>query len=552
MDIVQFIQENKARFKDYEWLKQFAPDTDGYRFTPATFPGMSAKYGLGEVVDGIAGDRLMREYMATDVFKRITLDHFRRGLTTAEYNDFINYVAWNTFDFVTLRITEGMSEMIPRQQYEIVSLARHFLRGSEFVKFIILKVGWENYMRRFYLARKELGSKLGHVGHTWALAVTPLAGAVLMELLGYIDPVDPLIVEKKKFGLLAWAVRSYALRAGDGFLMNSQNRYIVDKDPSVVEFVMNHLEPLDDKKSKLWKQLIGAATLLGFLIHYDSRSGFGDVGPFIVEDGKPMLIREIYVNEPAYPWSAVCERRGLPYCIVTAFVINPEKVGLQEMRVGDFGTTFTKPADISAGIEQACIFVRRELESPEILPPYKLQKLAWDEVPDLAASMDDAATEWYIETAKLTRKTKIWNGYQVYSFDPHWGPLLRALGLWEYADEKLDYYDMPPMVSELVYQLKGRIAMEVFPLSMATGSEWSDIPTKQPLVPTLLDWPPPSRYRDYLKRARELGWESDLSGSMPIPDELKEHMDEDGILRDIPEFDVPDNWMKQAGSQKAK
>ncbi len=553
MDIVKYVQENRHKFKDYEWLKQFEPDAQGCRFAPMTYPGMSAKYGMEEVLDGIAGDRWMKEHSKTGITKKITLEHFRRGLSIEEYNDLLNYIAWNCFDVGAARaVSEGLSELIPRQQYECVNIARHFIRGPEFAKFIILKVGWLKFMRRVYQSRKELGSKLEHLGHTWGTGAINLAGATLLELLGHIEPEDPLIVEKKKWAILPWAVRSYALRGGDGYVMTSQNRYHADKDPSVVDFVLSHLEPLDDKKSRLWKQLTGAASLFGFLIHYDCRAGFGDVGPFIVEDGKPMIIRNIYINEPLYAWNTVSERRGLPFSIVTAFVINPEKVGLKEVRTNDIGTTFTEPADVSEGIEQACLFLRWEPECLEPLPLSKLQKVAWDEIPDLVAKLKEGTIEWYTETAKLTRRAKIHNGYLVYCFDPHWGSLLRGLGLLDYVIEKLDYWEMPPISSEVYYQVKGRVALEVFPASWVMGSEWRDIPSRIPLVPTLLNWSPPSRYRDYLKKARELGWESDLSGTMPVPDELKEHMDEDCILKDIPEFDVPDNWMEEADVSKSK
>jgi len=537
MDYMEYVKENRSKLKNYEWLKQFDEDTDGHRFTPMKFMGMKLKYGLDEPPDGIAGDRWMKQNAKTDITrKKVTLDDFRRGLSVDEYNDLINYAAWNSFDTLSLRVTEGLSEIIPRAQYEFTAFVRHFVRGPEFNKFVIHKVGWERYMRRFYDTRKEIGVKIEHLGHTWAIMCCQLFGDIALESLGYFEPDDPLIVDKKIWTVLPWAARSFALKGGDGYLMTSQNRYGITKDQSVVDFVMNKMEPVDAKRVKLFQQLDGAATLLGYCMHYDCRAGMGDYGPHIVEDGKILIIRGIYTNEPLFSWSEVAQRRNIPFSVNLAFIINPEKMGLQEYRVLDLGTSFTRPADFWPGVERVCMFLRYEPDTPEPLPLSKLRRLTWSEVPDVVNDINAATTEWYQEVAKMTHRQKVYNGYQVYSMDPSVGSCLRPFGLWDYCDEVLDFWEVPPVSSDSYYQVKGKVATEIMPQRLFTGAGWTDIPVKPSAK---------SKYRDdVLKRAYELGWESDLTGTKPIPSELKSLMDEDRIFRPDVKFNVPDNWMK--------
>ena len=537
MDYVKYVRENRSKLKNYEWLKQFDEDTDGYRFTPMTFLGMKMKYGLEEEpLDGIAGDRWMKQHAKTDITKKITLDHFQRGLGIDEYNDLINYAAWNSFDMLSLRVTEGLSELIPRAQYELISFVRHFIRGPEFNKFLIHKVGWKNYMRRFYDTRKEIGVKIEHLGHTWAIMCCQLFGDIALESMGYFDPDDPLIVDKKIWTVLPWAARSFALKGGEGYVMTSQNRYGITKDQSVVDFVMSKMEPLDSKRLKLFQQLDGAATLLGYCIHYDCRAGQGDYGPHIVEDGKILIIRGIYINEPEFFWSGVAERRELPLSVNLAFVINPEKIGLQEFRINDCGTAFSRPADLWPGVEQACMFLRYEPDTPEPLPLSALKRLDWSDIPDFVHRLNEASTDWYKEVAKMTNRQRVNNGFQVYTWDPSVGTALRACGIWDYCQDELDFWEMPPLSSDAYYQAKGKVVTEIMPQRLFTGAGWTDMPVKPSAK---------SKYRDeILKRAYELGWESDLTGMKPIPSELKSLMDEDRIFRPDVKFDVPDNWMK--------
>lgn len=536
MDLVKYVKENRGRLKNYRWLKQFDENADGHRFTPQKFQGMKLKYGKDEVADGIVGDRWMKQNAKTKILEGITMDDFRKGFSNAQCNDLINYSAWNAFDILSLRVSEGQSEIIPRAQYEFTAFFRDFSRGPEWTKLLIHRVGWQKYMKRFYDARGEIGAKMSHHGHTWSAMNCHMFGAMALESLGYVDPDDPIVADKKYWSIFPWAVRAYALRGGDGSVYESQKRYVWDMDQSVVNFLMENMEPLDDKKLKLFKKVDAVATMLGFDMHYDCRAGRSDKGPHIVEDGKIMLLSTCYINEPEYYWCEPCARRNLPFSVSLAFVINPEKIGLQELRVNGISTTFSQPSNLWPGIEQACVFLRYEPDEMEPLPFSKLKKLDWSEIPDFVNLMEEAIYDWYAMISNMSLRARVINGHMVYSWDPHVGHAFRGLGCWEEYKEILDYWEWPPIASDSYYQAKGKVANEIMPVRLFTGGGWTDIPDQLASK---------SRYRDeILKRAYDLGWESDLSGNKPIPNELKSMFDEDRIFRPNIPFDVSDDWMK--------
>lgn len=537
MNLARYVKENRSKLKNYEWLKQFDENTDGYSFTPLKFQGMKMKYGLDTPPDGIAGDRWMRQHMQTKIMDGVTMEDFQRGFSNAQCNDIINYSAWNAFDILSLRVSEGLSEIIPRAQYEFTAFLRHIARGPEWQKLMIYEVGWKKYMKRMFDAQKDLGAHCTHAGHTWSNVNCHLFGAMAMEALGLVDPDDPVMVEKKYTSIYIWAARAFAIREGDGSLYESQQRYDWTFDQSVVDFLMNNMDPLDDKKMHLFQKLDASAAMLGFDMNYDCRGGCSDRGPHIVEDGKVMIVRTLFINDEEFYWADPCRRRDLPFTIVLAFVVNPEKVGLQEIRINGISTVFSQPANLWPGIEQACMFLRYEQELPEPLPFDKLKKLDWSEVDDLVDQMNDAIFEWYENITMMNTRTKVVNGHQVYCWDSHIGHVLKSLGIWDKYKDLLDYWEWPPCANDAYYQAKGKVATEIMPQRIFTGGGWADIPDKLAKR---------SRYFDeVLKRERDLGWVSDLSGNKPIPENLKGMFDEYGTFKPNIPFDVKgDEWKK--------
>ncbi|MGS0759525.1 hypothetical protein ACVBEH_34740, partial [Roseateles sp. GG27B] len=64
----------------------------------------------------------MKERAKTKVLERVSKeDVLKDQFSIPELNDLNNYLAWNIWDVLVMRATEGASGMIPRQEYEILA-----------------------------------------------------------------------------------------------------------------------------------------------------------------------------------------------------------------------------------------------------------------------------------------------------------------------------------------------------------------------------------------------------------------------------------------------
>src|SRR6195952_6056889 len=91
------------------YLDRDEPDDEGLRFQPLTYTGNYK--GLEPVPDGILGDRIMRSRMTSGVMEKVSKeDVLRDQFTLDELNDLNNYLAWNIWDVLSMRATEGVSD----------------------------------------------------------------------------------------------------------------------------------------------------------------------------------------------------------------------------------------------------------------------------------------------------------------------------------------------------------------------------------------------------------------------------------------------------------
>lgn len=522
-DVVALV-EDREDFADYDYLAQFAPGAEGMRFNDEfPFFRMQEVYDLDVVPDGIAGDRQMREYMETDLLEgAVTREHFERGLTRAERNDLQNYHAWNVYDALALRATEGKSEIIPRQEYEALSFAWAMARWPEVFKLLIHTVGLEGLIDVGRQSREELGTGLSTLSG-WTYIGVPGGGSIGMDLLGLVDPDDPVHVRQREATLTTGAALMYGTFGESGFLYPSQNRYVNGaKSEATVEYVQDNLIELDDADRGTFRRANAAVELLSFLMHYDNRVGLIDNGPYLVEDGKPLVMRDVLLNRPFLPWNDIAAERDMPYGVTVAMVLDPAELGLQEIRCPL--TTITAPADYLSAVEKGAMFLRRENERVGGVPCESLEVPDLDEMADLASRANEAVTDWYERTARLPRRQKIINGAITY-YVGMLVPLLRKTGTYDYVVDELDLWELPPMVADVYYMMMDGFAQEEVPAQMAFGTGWSDFPEEPNDA---------SGYADYLANAREeLNWQSDLSGLEPVPDYWAERMDANRLL-DVP------------------
>ena len=119
---------------------RYEPDDDGLRFQDLTYEGNFV--GLEPVPDGILGDKMMRRRAKSGVLEKVSKDEVLRDeFTLDELNDLNNYLAWNIWDVLVMRATEGVSGMIPRQEYEILAFMHEFYRWPEILRMTTDEVG---------------------------------------------------------------------------------------------------------------------------------------------------------------------------------------------------------------------------------------------------------------------------------------------------------------------------------------------------------------------------------------------------------------------------
>lgn len=83
-----------------------------------------------------------------------------------------------------------------------------------------------------------------------------------------------------------------------------------------------------------------------------------------------MIIRDLFTNEEVYDWSDVCDHEKVPHCYTLCIIIDPKKMGLDEIRVNDISTTFTRPKNYIEHIVGGAVFVREKWNTPmgEVYP----------------------------------------------------------------------------------------------------------------------------------------------------------------------------------------
>jgi hypothetical protein len=449
----------------------------------------------------------------------ITREDFARGLTREEFDDLQNYHGWNVYDTLALRATEGTSEMIPRQEYEFLSFCWAMERWPAFFRLIVDHIGMEGIIDLGKQSREEIGTGITPlIG--WVLLGVPSGGAIGMQVLDQIDQDDPLIVEDRKMNLSVGAALSYGTFGEEGYIEPSQNRYVNDaKSDEVIDFVTDHLVDLEGSRKATFRQFNAAVETLTFLMHYDNRVGFIDNGPYLVDDGKPMILRDIHLNRQFLPWNDITASRDLPNVATLVLVIDPDAMDLQEVRVPL--NVFTAPADYLSAVEQGAVFLRDEPDGPEGYPLSDLEVPDIEaDLPDVTARANEAVTDWYQRTAELPRRTKIQNGAWTY-YVGMLVSILRRLGAYEYFEEELDLWEMPPMTSEISYQMMDGVAEEEVPAMIMFGHGWQDFPEEPNET---------SGYADYLAEARDMKWKSQLSGLYEPPAGLADELDEHGRL----------------------
>jgi len=153
-------------------------------------------------------------------------------------------------------------------------------------------------------------------------------------------------------------------------------------------------------------------------------------------------------------------------------VLDPEKMALEEIRVNDIGTTFTRPKNYLQAVVGGAVFERPKWDTPmgEVRPI---------KVADLASSLDHmrtATVKLYSTLAKTSRRELIWNGHYVY-YIGFILPYLRLSGTYAKACRDYDLWEVDQRVANYYYEINKRgFAQETMPNKIFSGAGYLPFP----------------------------------------------------------------------------
>src|SRR5271165_6584379 len=221
------------------YLKRYEASDNGLRFQDLVYQGNFK--GMDPVPDGILGDKVLRSRAKSKVLEKVSReDVLRDQFTVDELNDLNNYLAWNIWDVLVMRATEGVSGMIPRQEYEILAFMHEFYRWPEILEMTTNEIGAKGVLEIGATARREVGTKVNCV-HDWCIGAVGFGmgrcGLLALEAIQPQDFVRESNIILKFMQRILWGKRQ------DGYILNSQHRYrcqIHEKD--VIEKLKGELE----------------------------------------------------------------------------------------------------------------------------------------------------------------------------------------------------------------------------------------------------------------------------------------------------------------------
>jgi hypothetical protein len=374
---------------------------------------------LGEVSQGVEGDRQMRDRVPVRFMDTTDADVRRDHLEPAEVNSWLDYAAWNLWDFILGRASEGESGLIPRQEYETISFLQQWNTYPRFIRMLTDALGVDGLLDLARTSSYEVGTKVNLI-RGWASSVCPLLGRGIGIELGQDtsesrrDDVTGFIQFGRRLQHGVWG-------GGSGFV-SGRGFQLPVLDPGLLSQLADQVQPLDDPDRLAAFRSFNARTeLFGFMLHYDCRAGMADTGPYPLPGGRFAIVRDHFLNETAYPWSGVAE--GLPYAVTEVMVFPADKV---TVTVNEIQTTFSKPSNYLDFLEGAVVFARDRIDTPM----GEVRVLDAEEMARIGEQCRAGTLDMYRVLARKSKEEKIRDGIMVYTREflmPH----AKRAGLWE-------------------------------------------------------------------------------------------------------------------------
>ena len=374
---------------------------------------------MAEVPGGSEGDREMRRRDPKPFVDTTAADIVPDKLTDAQIHSWFSYMAWNLWELIASRASEGESGLIPRQEYETLSFVQQWSIYPEAMRAITKKIGKDGLVQIGAVGHREIGTKVNHLRNYASSLMAVLGRGIGVKL----DLVDPVTSRADVETAIQFGRRLWHGAWGDGPGLASGRGFVLPHlDKNVWEPLVAAAESLEDPEKRATFRRFNATTeLFGFMLHYDNRLGMGDTGPYSLPGGGFALVRDHFLNETAYSWSAVAD--GMPYAVTEVMVFRPD--GLK-VTINDIGTTFTKPSSYLESLDRVAVFARDTIDTPMS----GLRRVSYEEMSALSKKSEKGVMQMYRDLSKKDKEEKIWNGIQVYSHD-FMRPIAQRAGMWD-------------------------------------------------------------------------------------------------------------------------
>ncbi|MDG2427447.1 MAG: hypothetical protein P8M16_03380 [Acidimicrobiales bacterium] len=324
------------------------------------------------------------------------------------------------------------SQLIPVSQYVVVSCVEAFLRYPEAIEVITAARSPADIGS---MARR-LSCQANSV-FLWGVANFFLIGRNVMNMVDPSLDSGPGGLARADTVLEFWAQTSMSYRGGD----HLQAAEVGDRNDvlsaALVGALVAGVTPVDDQRRERVRR--ANATIINhlFLLYFDTRVGHGDTGPYRLEDGRTLVVRDYFRLGPSdFAWSNVAT--DVPFHNLTAAFVLDDGV---EVSITDYGTTVSSPEDYLEHLVGFGLWTTDGV-APDGVP----RPLCDDDMDRVAAACQTTQKRHYRDIVAMERDQRIACGAYVYF------TFLRPFAELAGVADEIDWA-CPRDISEELYQL---------------------------------------------------------------------------------------------------
>ena len=292
------------------------------------------------------------------------------------------------------------SQLIPVTPYVMVSCVEAFLRYPDAVAIITAAMEPEE----IGVAARRPGCQANSV-FLWGVANFFLIGRNVLRAMDSSVDGGPNALDRAHTVLDFWARTSRAYRGGDHLhAAEVGDRLDVFEEDTVSALVAAATTVEDGRRERIRRANASIINHL-FLLYFDTRVGHGDTGPYRLDDGRTVIVRDYFrLAESDLAWSSVAA--AVPYDSLTAVLVLDSGV---EVRITDFGTTVSTPEDYFDHLSAFALFT-----SDGVVPGQPLVPVSDDEMDAVASAAKAAQRRHYRDIVAMDRDQRITCGAYVY------------------------------------------------------------------------------------------------------------------------------------------